>query len=69
MMVGNPSLAQAHVPGYSAAPASMKWQWIGGAVLLIVEGKNVSTLAMEVPTACLLAGAVGASTTDPGWPS
>ena len=30
-----------------------------------LEGKNVSTLAMEVPTACLLAGAVGASTTDP----
>ena len=24
-----------HVPGYSTAPASMKWQWIGGAVLLI----------------------------------
>ena len=30
-----------------------------------LEGKNVSTLAMEVPIACLVAGAVGASTTDP----
>ena len=30
-----------------------------------LEAKNVSTLAMEVPIACLVAGAVGASTTDP----
>ena len=30
-----------------------------------LEAKNVSTLAMEVPTACLVAGPVGASSTDP----
>ena len=30
-----------------------------------LEGKNVSTLAMEVPIACLVAGTVGAPTTDP----
>jgi hypothetical protein len=30
-----------------------------------LESKNISTLAMEVPVACLVSGAVGASTTDP----
>jgi len=30
-----------------------------------LESKNVSTLAMEVPIACLVAGVVGASSTDP----
>jgi hypothetical protein len=30
-----------------------------------LAGKNVSTLAMEVPIACLVAGTVGASGTDP----
>ena len=28
--------SNAHASGLTAAPASMKWQWIGGAVLLIV---------------------------------